>query len=69
MGILRAYRIWQFRRKIKKFCDFFIVIEKAITKNNPRWKRQQFWREFQKSDRFRIVMRKELPKILLKDLE
>ena len=69
VGILRAYRIWRFRRKIKKFVEFFMVIDRAITKHTPRWKRQQFWRDFWKSEQFRIIIRKTLPKLLLKDLK
>jgi hypothetical protein len=46
-----------------------MVIDRAITKHSPRWQRQQFWRDFQKSEQFRILIRKKLPEILLKDLK
>jgi hypothetical protein len=65
----RAFRRWRFKRKVRGFVKFFAVLDRAISDNNPRWKRQQFWYDFQKSEEFRKAMRKKIPSILLKDLK
>ena len=64
-----AYRRWRFKRKVRGFVKFFAVLDKAVSDHNPRWKRQQFWRDFKQSEEFRKGMRKKLPSILLKDLK
>lgn len=69
MSIGSRYRVWCFKRKVRAFVKFFAVLDRAISDNNPRWKRQQFWHDFWASDEFRKAMRKKLPSILLKDLK
>ena len=68
MGIVRLIRVWRFKRKVRRFANFFGDLDRAISKHSPRWKRQQFWRDFWKSDEFRKAFIKEVPKILFKDL-
>jgi hypothetical protein len=69
MGLKLAFRRWRFKRKVREFVKFFAVLDQAISDNNPRWKRQQFWHDFWTSEEFRRAMRKKLPSILLKDLK
>jgi hypothetical protein len=69
VGIKRAFRRWRFKRRVRGFVEFFVILDRAISGNNPRWKRRQFWHDFWTSEEFRKAMRKKLPSILLKDLK
>jgi len=68
VNLIRLYKVWRFRRKVGGFIKFFRVLDNAISKGSPRWKRRQFWSDFSKSEEFRRLIRKKLPEILLRDL-
>jgi len=68
VGLRRAWRVWRFKRRVRAFVKFYAVLESAISKNVPRERRKQFWRDLSNSDTFRKDFMEKLPHFLFKDL-